>query len=1249
MKVLKYMTFYEFTSKIARVRIGDDVWQSGDGILTADINVNLSENKASSTGSFTLYDPGLKIAAKYRALSIKFGGIIVDSELLNSKVINDQKPDNVPNTSIDGTTPTVSPTASSIPNGTKLTWKDNEMLLVREALKAGWNKNQIIFLLATASHETGDAATKYPVGDTRFLAEQGSDSYLARYANVSGIGNNGRRDWAVKYKGRGYLQITGRGVYETTGKAVGLDLVNNPELAQNPDTAAKIAVYLLKSRPPTGYKNINQFGLLTDKPDFRNARRMVNGIREDQMKQYMEAVRIYRAGGGFEKIRGQQLSNVDELIKSASSEGGGVKAAAKNASPKTTVNQSKVGDWPYPKVAATKKIIVTSGHRLDINSGTSGTTNTSVNYGGETRTKESVATEIAAQVVSSELTKAGFTVIAPPPLPSARGDNARKAYTTSVQQLKESTGAYSLELHFDQPGGGKPGVIAGSKYDVSGKSLSEMDVALAKEFGFFSFYWGLAGKDIRRFPDEKLGSIAKGLTILEIDALNSNLTNLVVSGVANNNFTALKQALLPYAQRIVKALSSITPITPNAENKSKSGLKQFAKTMQGTKNSDDTKRLKTSAQPEEDTRKGTELIIEMMVGSNSFTQLIAFHFIHTEASCSKEYGVEKTSFSGKSVRWKLSRIPQTQSFQNITLREFAQRVAEEYNLKLVMEGQGLSYHYLPQDGQTVYQVLEREARRIGFKISDSPRSNELIIEPYARPKFTGFVVDEELFISCNFSDKATASPRYIPGVLESQLEQNGASNKVSINRQTGVVDQHNVENKTGAMSNGVTGKSAPPSGGIIKPNKSAPKVGIVKLNQLSQALDKQKKAPRESKIVEPEKVTSKTFTRPNNTTVNVENRTQRTKEYLKITDVETKTTTITMGTAIEKTIKKTTTTYTDGITIIETEETDKNGATFSEKIQNQKTNNEIFTTRNLSSSINIGTLNAGIDINDATGLPKVAPGAIDLIDGGAEQDVLLNENSRIKGYEGSLTLRTVKDTLLLVPGEIIALSPRIFNQEFATELRIEEISHSFKDGRTKIRFYIPLMNEPETPNLVQNTKITDIQGQTLGDAINPKATPKATPKASSAGNNSLILPADGPTTSGIGDRVHPLTGIRRMHKGVDIGARDGSPIVAPGNATVIYTKFIDGYGNQVAIALKLPNTGETVFMTFSHGQNGSFKVKAGQQVTKGQTLMLVGSTGLSTGPHLHWETYKGGLGQTLIKPSDIGYRLPRPPKAPFGV
>jgi hypothetical protein len=62
--------------------------------------------------------------------------------------------------------------------------------------------------LATASHETGDAATKYPVGDPRFLAEAGSDSYFSQYANVSGIGNNGRKDWAVRYKGRGYLQIT---------------------------------------------------------------------------------------------------------------------------------------------------------------------------------------------------------------------------------------------------------------------------------------------------------------------------------------------------------------------------------------------------------------------------------------------------------------------------------------------------------------------------------------------------------------------------------------------------------------------------------------------------------------------------------------------------------------------------------------------------------------------------------------------------------------------------------------------------------------------------------------------------------------------------------------------------------------------------------------------------------------------------------------------------------------------------------
>lgn len=1226
------MTFYEFTTKIARVRIGNDVWQSGDGILTPEISVNLSENKASSTGSFTLYDPGLKIAAKYRALSIKFGGIIVDSELLNSRVISEEKPKNVPNTSFGDNV--------SKAKGTNLTWRDNEIILTREALKSGWNKNQIIFLLATASHETSDAATKYPVGDPRFLAEAGSDSYFAQYANVAGIGNNGRKDWAIRYKGRGYLQITGRGVYETTGKAVGLDLVNNPELVQNPDTAAKIAVYLLKTRPPTGYKNITQFGFLTDKPDFRNARRMVNGIKEEQMKQYMEAVRIYRAGGGFEKIRGQQLSNVDDLIKSASSGSDISRASVKNATPRTTTSQSKVGDWPYPKITSTKKIIVYPGHRLDISGGTNGTTNTSINYGGETRTKESVANEIAAQVLEAELTRAGFTVVPPPPLPSARGDQARKDYNATVEALKKTTGAYSLELHFDDPNGGKPGVIAGSRYDTNGNSLSEMDIALAKEFGFFSFYWGYFGKDVRRFPSEKLGSVLKGLTVLEIETLNSNFTNLVVSGAASNNFAELKKALLPYALRVIQALSSITP---NTEDTSKPGLRQLAKTMQGTQNSDDAKKLKTGEQPEEDTKKGTELIIEIMVGTSNFSQLIAFHFIHTETSSSKEFGVEKTSFSGKSVRWKLSRIPQTQSFENITLREFAQRVAKEYNLKLVMEGQGLSYHYLPQDGQTAYQVLEREARRIGFKITDSPRSNELIIEPYARPKFTGFAIDDDLLISCNFSDKATASPRYIPSVLASQTEQNGAGNKVSINRQTGVVDQHKTENKTGAMPGGVTGKSAPPAGGIVKPNRTDFKVGGIKLNQLEKNQKEQKKTPpKESKIIEPEKVTRKTFKRQDNTTVEVENRTQRTKEYLKITDVEITITTTTNGSTREKTIKKTTTIYTDYGTVIEIEETDKNGAIFSEKIKTEKVNKDVFATRNLATNTNIGTINANTDIDDATGLPKVTPGAIDLIDGSAEQEILLSENSRIKGYEGSLTLRTVRDVLELIPGQIIALSPRIFNQEFATELRIEEISHTFKDGKTKIRFYIPLQNEPETPNLVPNTTFdgsTNLQGQKLGDLV-------GTPKTPSAANTSLILPTKGKVTSGFGKRLG------RMHKGVDIGASAGSPIVAPGNATVIKvspSNLTGGYGNQVAIALKLPGTGETIFMTFNHGQNDSFKVKVGQQVTQGQTLMLVGSTGKSTGPHLHWEIYRGGLGKILLKPSDIGYNLQRPLSAPFVV
>ncbi len=219
---------------------------------------------------------------------------------------------------------------------------------------------------------------------------------------------------------------------------------------------------------------------------------------------------------------------------------------------------NRVADWPMPQQQPTKSIILTPGHRLDIKTGTGGTNQTgSLNYKGENRTIESIGTEQAVKVFERVFAQKGFKLIQPPPLPSARGDQARKDYQTELAKLEKSKNAYALELHFDDPKGGKPGVIPGGKYDPSGKYLNPMDVGLANKFGAFSYFWGVGGKDVRKNPDERLGAIDKGISILELDRLNSTLTTLIEEGVKTGDFSAYEKAITPYALKAAEGLISV--------------------------------------------------------------------------------------------------------------------------------------------------------------------------------------------------------------------------------------------------------------------------------------------------------------------------------------------------------------------------------------------------------------------------------------------------------------------------------------------------------------------------------------------------------------------------------------------------------------------------------------------------------------------------------------------------------------------
>lgn len=115
----------------------------------------------------------------------------------------------------------------------------------------------------------------------------------------------------------------------------------------------------------------------------------------------------------------------------------------------------------------------------------------------------------------------------------------------------------------------------------------------------------------------------------------------------------------------------------------------------------------------------------------------------------------------------------------------------------------------------------------------------------------------------------------------------------------------------------------------------------------------------------------------------------------------------------------------------------------------------------------------------------------------------------------------------------------------------------------------------------------------------------------------LAWPVNGTMTSGFGWRTHPITGASKFHAGIDIGAGSGTPISAAGSGTVIVASWYGGYGNTVVI-----DHGGGLTSLYAH-QSG-LNVSNGQSVSKGQTIGWVGSTGFSTGPHLHFETREFG-------------------------
>lgn len=132
--------------------------------------------------------------------------------------------------------------------------------------------------------------------------------------------------------------------------------------------------------------------------------------------------------------------------------------------------------------------------------------------------------------------------------------------------------------------------------------------------------------------------------------------------------------------------------------------------------------------------------------------------------------------------------------------------------------------------------------------------------------------------------------------------------------------------------------------------------------------------------------------------------------------------------------------------------------------------------------------------------------------------------------------------------------------------------------------------------------------------INPNGAPPAPP---AGGNGRLIRPVGGPITSPFGMRVHPITGVRKLHDGTDFGVPCGTPVHAAAAGTVTGIPTNSAYGNRIIVRHR-PG------LETSYNHLSSRSVSVGDHVPSGEVVGRSGNTGLSTGCHLHFMVMKDG-------------------------
>lgn len=225
----------------------------------------------------------------------------------------------------------------------------------------------------------------------------------------------------------------------------------------------------------------------------------------------------------------------------------------------------------------------------------------------------------------------------------------------------------------------------------------------------------------------------------------------------------------------------------------------------------------------------------------------------------------------------------------------------------------------------------------------------------------------------------------------------------------------------------------------------------------------------------------------------------------------------------------------------------------------------------------------------------------------SEKTALVGEKTSLEKKKSSLQTKLAEQKNLEVEKQ------NIYNAMSEEEKKIAQDIGDIMDENAALQASLQKLIR-EAQEAAQAKRVQEEKDRLASIAANKPVKP---PTVVSNQTSGYIWPVSGRITSAYGYRIHPITGLSQFHTGIDIAASSGTPVKATRGGQVIMRQSYGGYGNCIII-----DHGNGISSLYAH--LSGYNVSLGQNVSQGQVIGYIGSTGASTGPHLHFEIRVNG-------------------------